>query len=188
MPTPNDTQPTDAELVRRARRGSDEAFGRLVDRHGRRLLGLAASLLGNVADAEDVVQETLAGALRGLGGFRGAASVKTWLTRILMNQVARHRRRQRIRQTVPLDPERDAGEGGRRGPAGATSRADIRMDVAAGLAGLAPEHRDVIVLREMQQMSYDEMAAALRVPRGTVESRLFRARQKLKDLLKDYLP
>lgn len=144
------------------------------------------SLLGNAADAEDVVQETLVGAFRGLGGFRGQASVKTWLTRILIKRVARLRRSQYLRQAGPIDEA--AGCSDRAGGATATGRADIRMDVSAVLADLSEEHRTVILLREMQQMRYDEIAEALAIPRGTVESRLSRARQRLKELLKDYLP
>jgi RNA polymerase sigma-70 factor (ECF subfamily) len=73
-------------------------------------------------------------------------------------------------------------------PVAAPAAQDVRMDVLATLDTLSPEHREVIVLREFQGMSYDEIAEALGVPRGTVESRLFRARQELKGGLKDYLP
>jgi RNA polymerase sigma-70 factor (ECF subfamily) len=178
----------DDELVRRARRGDDAASDVLVNRHAGRLYGLALRLVGNAADAEDVVQETFLGAFRGLRGFRGHASVKTWLTRILVNRVARLHRSRRLRRATPihlvLEPSGDAV------PDAATAevRADIRMDLSAVLAGLSDEHRTVVVLRELQGMSYSEMADALDVPRGTVESRLFRARQRLKELLKDYLP
>jgi RNA polymerase sigma-70 factor (ECF subfamily) len=185
---PGGCRDTDAQLVRRARGGDDSAFHELVDRHAGRLFGLAMSLLGNAADAEDVLQETLAGAVRGLRGFRGHASVKTWLTRILVNKVARLRRSQRLRRAAPLEAALEAPLGDPPAGATATQRADIRMDVAAVLTRLSEDHRAVILLREMQQMSYEEMADALGVPRGTVESRLFRARQKLKELLKDYLP
>jgi len=185
---PSPCRDSDAQLVRRARRGDDSAFHELVDRHAGRLFGLAVSLLGNSADAEDVLQETLAGAVRGLGGFRGHASVKTWLTRILVNKVARLRRSQRLRRAAPLEEAIEAPQGDPPTGATATGRADIRMDVAAVLTRLSEQHRAVILLREMQQMSYEEMADALGVPRGTVESRLFRARQRLKELLKDYLP
>jgi len=184
---PNCPDP-DAELVRRVRRGDDSAFSTLVDRHGGRLLGLATSLLGNGADAEDIVQETFAGAFRGLRGFRGRSSIRTWLTRILVKQVARHRRYRRIRRFLSL--EQAAGEGGAAasGAPDATAEADVRMDVTAVLARLSEDHRNVVVLREMQAMSYDEIVEVLGVPTGTVESRLFRARQRLKELLRDYLP
>ena len=179
-----DSRDADVELIRRIRRGDDSAFQQLVDRHGRRLLGLAVSMVGNVADAEDVVQETLAGAFRGFGDFQRRSSVRTWLTRILIKRVARHRRRQRLRKTLPIEHAAGRSAGGRAEPA----QADVRMDVAAVLERLSEEHRTVVVLREMQGMSYEGIADVLGIPRGTVESRLFRARQKLKELLKDYLP
>jgi RNA polymerase sigma-70 factor (ECF subfamily) len=175
------------ELVRRVRRGDDAAFRRVVDIHGPRLYLLAMSMLGNDEDAQDAVQETFVGAFRGLRGFLGHSTVKTWLTRILMNNVANLRRSRQLRKTLPLE---EAAE-----PSGAPSarratevgRADIRMDIAAVIGELPQEHRAVILLREMQGMTYEEIAAALGVPRGTVESRLFRARQKLREMLGDYL-
>lgn len=174
----------DLDLVRRARCGDDAALHGLVDRHAGRLYGLAVSLVGNKADAEDVVQDTFAGALRGLRGFRGHASVKTWLTRILIRRVARFRRWRRLRRTEPIEAVLEAAA-----DAGVTAeRADMRLDVAAVLARLSEEHRTVVVLREMRGMSYAEIADVLRVPRGTIESRLFRARQRLKELLRDYVP
>jgi len=173
---PEDRCP-DTELVRRIRRGDDDAFAQLVQRHGGRLYAVAASMLGNTADAEDAVQETLTGAFRGLRAFQGRSSVKTWLMRILIRRVARLRRRRRpLRIADSLDRMP--------GPPGS---ADIALDVRDVLAELSEEHRAVIVLRAMQGMSYDEIAEVLDVPRGTVESRLFRARQILKGLLKDYL-
>ena len=177
----------DIELVRRVRQGDEAAFRRVVDIHGPRLYLLAMSMLGNREDAQDVVQETFVGAFRGLRGFQGRSTVKTWLTRILMNNVANLRRSRHLRKTVPLgEAEEQLGEALAE-LATETGRADVRMDIAAVLSRLPQEHREVIVLREIQSMTYDEIAAALGVPRGTVESRLFRARQKLKEILGDYL-
>ncbi|MCD6303746.1 MAG: sigma-70 family RNA polymerase sigma factor [Planctomycetes bacterium] len=178
----------DAELVRRIRRGDEVAFCGLVDRHGRRLYTLAYALLGNSADAEDVVQETFIGALAGLGGFRGQASLKTWLTRILVNRVSKLRRYRKVRRAMAIEDMDDMPGGGGSAGAAQADRADIRMDVAAVLRRLPAHQRTVIILREMQQMSYEEISTVLGVPRGTVESRLFRARRRLKSLLKDYLP
>lgn len=174
----------DVDLVRRARRGDDAALHRLVERHAGRLYGLAVSLVSNRADAEDIVQDTFAGAIRGLRGFREQASVKTWLTRILIKRVARLHRWRRLRRTKPIEAagEADADAGAM------AERADMRLDVAAVLSRLSEEHRMVVVLREMRGMSYAEIADVLQVPRGTVESRLFRARQRLKELLRDYVP
>jgi RNA polymerase sigma-70 factor (ECF subfamily) len=104
-----------------------------------------------------------------------------------MNNVANLRRSMHLRKTLPLgQAEEQLGEALTE-LATETGRADVRMDIAAVLRRLPQEHRVVIVLREIQSMTYDEIAAALGVPRGTVESRLFRARQKLREILGDYL-
>ncbi|HUU10894.1 MAG TPA: sigma-70 family RNA polymerase sigma factor [Phycisphaerae bacterium] len=176
----------DAELVRRARQGDASAFKDLVGRHAARLLAMAAALLGDAADAEDVVQETFAGAFRGLRGFEGRSSVKTWLTSILMRQTAMHRRGSGRRAARLLRAE--AASETTTGAASATGAADARMDVAAAIQLLSPEHRDVVALREFEGLSYDEMTQVLGIPRGTVESRLFRARRQLQEHLKAYLP
>ncbi len=181
---------TDAQLVRRVRRGDEAAFHELVNRHAKGLFGLAFSLVGNAADAEDVLQETFLGAFRGLRAFRGRSSVKTWLSRIVVRQAARCRRSRRIHKMVSIDSLSDASRSVLRTAeiASPTGGLDIRMDVLAMLETLSPEHREVIVLRELQGMSYEEMAEVLGVPRGTVESRLFRARRTLRERLSDYLP
>lgn len=171
---------SDRELASRVRHGDSAAFHALVDRHGGALFALAARLVGNQADAQDVMQEVLAAAYRGIGGFRHESSVKTWLTQILVRQAARHRREQgRYRLHVQNQSPAD------RTPA--QTRADIRMDLAGALAALSDEHREVIVLRELEGMTYEEIAAVLRIPRGTVESRLFRARRELQQVLGNYL-
>jgi len=175
--------PTDSELVRRARRGDEGAFHQLVDRHAQSLFGLAAALVGDAADAQDVVQETLAGAYRGLPSFRGQASVKTWLTRILVRQAAGHYRRERRNAAIGLDDQSLSMPAGQ----SAQERADFRMDLGDAIMALSPEHREVIVLRELRGLSYEEIADILATPRGTVESRLFRARRQLQELLKEYL-
>jgi len=180
-PESDDLGSTDSDLVHRAQQGEEAALHEVVDRHAAGLFRLAFSLVGNAADAEDVVQETFLGAFRGLSGFRGRSSLKTWLTRILMRQAARHHRSRAVRDTVSLDGLPDA-------TAPSTRSVDARLDVAAALDTLSPEHRQVILLRELQGMTYAEMADVLDVPRGTVESRLHRARRALQDQLGDYLP
>ena len=180
---------TDTEIAGRALRGDEAAAQAIVDRHAGALYGLAVSMVGNAADAEDVVQETFAGAFRGLGSFERRASLKTWLTRILVRQAARCHRRRGSHRTVPLDelsePARAVLAGGR--PSPSSDDIGLRMDVAAVLDTLSADHREVIVLREQQGLSYEEIAEALGIPRGTVESRLFRARRQLAEGLRDYL-
>jgi RNA polymerase sigma-70 factor (ECF subfamily) len=187
------------ELVRRSRRGDGGAFHALVDRYAQSMFALAHSLVGNAADAEDVVQETFAGAFRGIERFEERASVKTWLTRILVNQANRLRRDRSTRRMTSLDaPASGSGDDADGGEAMAANDVaasrpstvagvDAKMDLAAMLQTLSPDHRQVIVLREMEQLSYDEIAEVLNVPIGTVESRLFRARGELRQRLKAYV-
>ncbi len=186
-PSMHDGQPplSDWELVKRARGGDPQAFHDLVDRHARSLFGLAVRLVGDPADAEEVVQETFAGAFRGLRAFRGQAAVKTWLTQILIRQTSRLYRRERRHRHNVLRLDRPEATDPAVPPS--QQQADFRMDLSKAILGLAPEYRQVIVLRELQGMTYDQIAAVLGVPRGTVESRLFRARRRLQELLKGYL-
>jgi RNA polymerase sigma-70 factor (ECF subfamily) len=185
--------PTDVQLVAAARRGDGLAFRQLVDRHAPALYRLALGLVGNAADADDVVQETFAGAFAGLVGFRGQAAVKTWLTQILIRQASRHHRNRLRNKTIRLNqnnddvPDSQAGSASA-GGGSASHGSDLRIDLAQAISALGMEHREVIVLRELQGMSYDQIAAVLAVPKGTVESRLFRARKELQALLKEYLP
>ena len=182
--------PDDTELLAQIGRGDQAAFRTLLDRHARYLFGVAHAMSGSTADAEDLVQETLMGAVTSAGKFRGESSVRTWLVRILVNKVRMWRRSDRKHErTVRLN---DVGASGR--PPGEPASAggsvsatvDAKLDLTLMLAQLTPEHRQVIILRELQGMSYEEMAQALDVPRGTVESRLHRAREELRKRFKRY--
>jgi RNA polymerase sigma-70 factor (ECF subfamily) len=184
-PQPDVTVADDAKLLKQAAAGDGQAFHALLDRHMDRLYRLAVSLLGNPADAEDVLQEAFAGAYRGLARFEGRASVGTWLTRILVMQVARFRRDRHRRPMGQLDDEAESAESRH---ASGTAAVDARIDLQAALLQLSPMHREVLVLREFEQMSYEEIADVLGVPQGTVESRLHRARAELKQKLSAYLP
>jgi RNA polymerase sigma-70 factor (ECF subfamily) len=149
---------------------------------------MACSLMGNATDAEDVLQETFLGAFNRLSAFEGRSSVKTWLVRILMNHASKFRRSKRVRRTDAL-PDQLGPASGDEGYAASSPAAAVEstVDVMQMLQTLSPEHREVIVLRELQQMSYEEIAEALRIPRGTVESRLHRARLELKRKYEGYL-
>jgi RNA polymerase sigma-70 factor (ECF subfamily) len=181
---------SDAQLVRSAARGDGEAFCELSERHARRLFRLAVSLCGNAADAEDVLQETLAGAYQGLERFEGRSSVKTWLSRILVTQVARWRRGRRNKQSVSLEgiSSRPDFECPQAEQSPVDSAVSCRMDLQAALQRLSGDHREVIVLREVEGLSYEQISEVLRIPRGTVESRLHRARAELRQHLQAYLP
>jgi RNA polymerase sigma-70 factor (ECF subfamily) len=181
-------QLTDAELVRRVRAGDESAFTEIVNRHADGLYRMACSLMGNASDAEDVLQETFLGAFSRLSAFEGRSSLKTWLVRILLNHASKFRRSKRVRKAETLPEQLGPRSGDQKYAASSPAAAvESQTDVAQMLHALSPEHREIIVLRELQQMSYDEISEVLRIPRGTVESRLHRARQELKRRYEGYL-
>ena len=180
----------DDELMRRIRLGDPASFGGLVDRYADDLFRLAYSLVGNEPDARDMVQETFLGAFRRASAFAGRSTVKTWLMRILFNRVWKARRSRRVRRALSLDAPTGAaaesdGQMQSRSPAAAV---EARQDVQVMLAALPEDYRQVIVLRELQRLTYDEIAGVLSIPVGTVESRLHRARKELRRRFAGYSP
>jgi RNA polymerase sigma-70 factor (ECF subfamily) len=150
------------------------------------LFRLARGLCPIAADAEDMVQDTLIVACREIGTFDGRATLLTWMSRILVRRT-RKQWRKWDRAALSLDEPRDSVEEGA-GPLAREPSAgvDCRLDLAEVLPRLAPEYREVIVLRELQGLSYAEIAAALDIPQGTVESRIHRARSELRRRLRAY--
>jgi RNA polymerase sigma-70 factor (ECF subfamily) len=126
-------------------------------------------------------------AFRGIGSFDGRASLLTWMSRMLVRRIHKLGRKRTRRPTLPLD---EASDSPRQDASLVTDApgGDCRLDLAAALPKMAPEHREVIVLRELQGLSYAEIATTLRVPQGTVESRLHRARSELRRRLRAYRP
>jgi RNA polymerase sigma-70 factor (ECF subfamily) len=189
-------EPSDLELLRSATQGDEKAFHVLVDRHAPGLFRLAMSLSSSRADAEDICQETFAGAYQSMVRFDARSSVKTWLTKILIRRAAKiwHKSRH-SRRSIPID-DTGRGDGVASNPPAQVAaklsvpstvrQVDHQMDFKQVIGTLSPEHRDVIVLRELEGFSYDEIAGALKIPRGTVESRLHRARAELRKKLVDY--
>jgi len=184
---------SDTELAKAASRGDTQAFHALVDRYSGDMFRLALSLCGRRADAEDICQEAFVGAFRGVSRFDGRSSFKTWLTRILLRQAAKVWKKQRTRGMISLQSrggsESDGGRGepgGKWDPAATSGNADATMDILEMIGRLGPDHQQVLVLREMNGLSYEEIAETLNIPQGTVESRLYRARAELRKLLKDY--
>ena len=167
-------QNSDDLLVERTLHGEAPAFGQLVDRHAQALFRIAFAIVGERMQAEDVVQETFLGAYRGMHRFGRRSAVKTWLVGILVKQ-ARLALRKR-KKMAALDEQL----------AGRTTKSDERMDIQQAISLLSEEHREVVVLREFEQLSYEQIATALQVPRGTVESRLYRARLEMRKNLSGY--
>jgi RNA polymerase sigma-70 factor (ECF subfamily) len=163
-------------LIGAAQRGDKAAFGRLVRKYHRLVVGVAYHLTGDAATAEDVAQETFLRAWQHLPRFepRRAVSFRAWLCRIARNRALDVIRRRR--EVEPLDPRRaDPGPT----PAAQASRAEVAAAVRAAIGRLPEASRETVVLRELEGLSYAEIAAALDVPIGTVMSRLHAARKRL---------
>ena len=179
----------DLELLQAAARHDGVAFGELVNRHAPALFRLAKWLVGNRSDAEDVLQETLTGAFKSAHSFGGRSSVKTWLTGILIRQASKYRNRRKKHSLASSLDELDGDDlMNARAPAAVASAVDLerRIDITAMIETLPEDHRQVILLRELQGLSYEEIAEVLGIPQGTVESRLHRARAVLKMRLRSY--
>jgi RNA polymerase sigma-70 factor (ECF subfamily) len=190
------TREADAEvdraLIERAQNGETSAFRELVQRHQRRAFAIAFSLVKDEEDAREVVQEAFIRVYRGLAQFHGGSSFFTWLYRIVTNlsiDVIRRpaRRDTTLDESIELDDTTDApmARFEAADPLDAVHRSELRQRIEAALGELPPYHRGVIVMRELQGMSYEEIAEAMGVSKGTVMSRLFHARRKLQKVLSD---
>jgi RNA polymerase sigma-70 factor, ECF subfamily len=176
---------TDRVLVDQARRGDREAFTVLVRRYQRMALSLAWRMTGNAAAADDVSQESFVRAFRSLAAFRGDASFKNWLMRIVVHTASNYRRsRKREHPDGAGSLEgRPATDGD---PEESLLRGELVARVQDELALLPPHHRAVVVLREYEDCSYQEIAEVLGIPLGTVMSRLAKARELLRGRLAQY--
>jgi RNA polymerase sigma-70 factor (ECF subfamily) len=175
------------ELVQRIQTGDRQAFEALLDAYETRVYRLALRFTDNVPDAEDVTQEIFLAIYRGLGRFRGNSALGTWIYRIAMNHCLEYRRKRRL-ESIPYDEELTlASSDWREDPVQAADRQELSAKVEAAINCLSPQHRDVIVLHELQGLTYQEVATMLNVPVGTVKSRLSNAFRRLRDLLGGYV-
>lgn len=177
---------TEQELVRAAAGGDTEAFERLVRTYENKIYHLALRMCGSADEAADIAQEAFLAAWRGLPSFRGEANFATWLYRLTSNAAIDYLRRQKKqRGDLSLDDEElglDAVDTAP-GPQDAAEGAELRSAVSEGLRRLGEDHRQVLVLREIQGLSYEEIAEVLALDLGTVKSRISRARSALRKIL-----
>jgi RNA polymerase sigma-70 factor (ECF subfamily) len=179
----------DKELIGRVRDGDEAAYGTLVERYEDRLRTLARRLVGDVHRAEDVVQDAFLKAYVKLPSFHGKSSFYTWLYRITVNAAADLRQRESRRRAASLDvePIGRALSGAGPGPADRAVTAEHRDIVRREIEKLSPKLKTILKLRELEGLSYEELAQTLAISKGTVESRLFRAREKLAQRLRKVL-
>ncbi len=181
---------TEQELVARAKAGDDEAFAQLMRDNEKRIYNLTLRMTGNPEDAMDLAQEAFLNAWRGLKFFKGDSAFSTWVYRLASNACIDHLRRNKRRQDINLpmptheedDSQPDIPDDRFR-PEQELERQELRRAVAQGLEQLSDEHRQVLVMREINGLSYQEIADVLDLEAGTVKSRIARARISLRKIL-----
>jgi RNA polymerase sigma-70 factor, ECF subfamily len=186
----------DRRLITETMRGKTASFGLLVRRYQDRLFNAVLRVTDNADDAADVVQETFINAYQSLNSFKGESEFFTWLYRIAFNAAISQRRKKKATLSFDLSPNGDRGGHGDRihepadesedsRPEAALERSEDELRLQAALNKLSPEHRVVLVLKDIDGQRYEDIADVLDVPIGTVRSRLHRARLELRDLLED---
>lgn len=192
-----DTQVDDKTLVTRCHAGDQEAFGELVQRYQRKVYGIAFGMLHNAEDAMDVTQEAFIRVHRYLDRFKGSSSFFTWLYRITVNLCIDHLRKEGKAQTVDYDDavshsEQQEAEQLRpwsldMNPSRAMDRKELREMIDKALELLSPNHRAVILMREVEGLSYKEMSEVMKCSKGTIMSRLFHARRRMQAALTEVM-
>src|SRR5262245_60286933 len=172
----------EADLVRAAQAGDSRAFSEIVRRYQRAVYRVAYGFTRIPADADDLAQETFVRAYQAIGRFRVGEPLYPWLARIASNLALSLLRRRKRRPETPLEPLVEAGRqwGVEEDPGRVVMDREQKEHLNQALSELKPEHQAVLVLRGVEEMSYEEMAKTLNIPLGTVMSRLSRARAELK--------
>jgi RNA polymerase sigma-70 factor (ECF subfamily) len=177
----------DRDLVKAAAAGDRDAFDDLVRRYQGQIVNLARAMTASDADVDDMAQEVFVRVWRSLAGFRGESAFRTWLYGIALNVIRTHRgRRSKLRAlfwTAPAGSDEDPVQQARDEDPGVEQKVILRDAIDRALKLLPDELRDALVLRDVQGLEYREISETLGVPIGTVESRIFRARQRLRPLL-----
>ena len=170
-----------------ARNGDEAAFGELVQKYQKRVYALTVRMCPTPELVEEAAQEAFLSAWQGLPFFRGDAAFSTWLYRLASNACVDLLRKERRHQGTSLDDDTVGAEipDTKPTPEEAAETKELRAQIEAGLRQLSPEHRAVLILREIQQLNYEEIADALSLDLGTVKSRISRGRRQLRDFLKE---
>ena len=186
------TREQEAAIVRKVLGGDANAFETLVLEYEKNVYNIALRMTGNSEDAADMTQEAFIKAYNSLQSFRGDSKFSVWLYRIVSNVCLDFLRSKNRRPTVSLSVEDDDGEDAQLDVADESQSPELLLDrkltrdsVRRGLDSLPPDYRQILLLREIQGLSYDEIAQALSLEVGTVKSRIFRARKRLCTFLID---
>ena len=180
------------ELVRRLQKGDDTAFEEFVSEYEKKIYTLALRQMGNSQDAEDITQEVFLRVYRNIGTFRAESRLSTWVYQITMNAcIDATRRRSRRVEVTPMYTDEDGEEqvpvelpDESYAPERVYEQTALRDQIREGLAHLSEEHRRILILRDINGLSYTEIGEVLGLSEGTVKSRLFRARDRMCTLLR----
>jgi len=177
----------DTECVRRVQQGDTDCFEILVRRHQKAIFNLVYRLLGDYDEAAEISQEVFLSAFKSIHQFRGDANFSTWLYRIGLNHASTRRKTLNTSQQhhTPLDGTEVSGDGGV-DPAKNVEQKEMQQRVQQALNSLDPDDARIILLRDLQDVTYEDVAEMLDIPIGTVKSRLHRARQALRVCLAPY--
>ncbi|MEO5721161.1 MAG: sigma-70 family RNA polymerase sigma factor [Chthoniobacterales bacterium] len=193
--TPAPAEISDADLVQQCQAGETAAFDQLVGRYRTRVFGMIYNMVHSEQDAWDLAQDSFLKAWKSIGRFRGQSSFYTWVYRIVMNVTIDWLRKKQVKgtgaefddaiQLKEIDPaSRTAPKAGAL-PHERMQDKEIRARIDAAIEQLSPDHRAVIIMKELEDMQYHEIAETLGCSIGTVMSRLFYARKKLQNILRD---
>ena len=193
--TPAQADVSELDLVKRCQDGDSEAFDELVVRYRTRVFGMIYNMVHSEQDAWDLAQDSFLKAWKSIKRFRGQSSFYTWIYRIVMNVTIDWLRKKQIKaggaefddsiQLKEVDPASKTSPKPDSLPSEVMEQREIRGEIDKAIAQLSPEHRAVILMKEIDGMQYHEIAEALGCSIGTVMSRLFYARKKLQNLLRD---
>jgi RNA polymerase sigma-70 factor (ECF subfamily) len=194
MPTKSDAAEDDVRLIQEFKSGKEAAFTQLVQKYQQPVFNLLYHYSGRRQDVEDLAQEVFIKVYTNLMKFETRAAFRTWLYRIALNVSIDHARKQKRRRMLSLEGltdwarERLAFRAATApSPHSATERHELETQIQLGLEALPEDFRQVLVLRDIEGMEYDDIAAILGWQLGTVKSRLFRARQRLRKFLEPYV-
>lgn len=181
---------TEQELVSRAKAGDQDAFHQLILDNQKRVYTLCLRMCGSPEDAQDLAQEAFLNAWRGLSSFKGDSSFSTWIYRLASNACIDFLRKRKRRQEVESGASLDDGENAwkepadpRQDPQEELERRELVQAVREGLSALPEQHRQILIMREISGLSYQEIGETLSLNQGTVKSRIARARLALKEHL-----
>ena len=186
---------SELDLVKQSQAGNTEAFDQLVSRYRTRVFGMIYNMVHNEQDAWDLAQDSFVKAWKSIERFRGQSSFYTWIYRIIMNVTIDWLRKKQVKgagaefddaiQLKEINPASRTVPKADPLPHERMEQREIRQRIDAAIAQLTPEHRAVILMKEIEDMQYHEIAESLECSIGTVMSRLFYARKKLQNLLRD---